>query len=96
MLRTLLTGTHLLREGAVVTDLTVLAPQYRLDDALELVEQKRRGEKSELPAALSDKWARRVDEVFALLAAAEAKSVLPPDAPNAAELEEALISLRLG
>jgi predicted nucleotidyltransferase len=95
VLRTLLTGTHLLREGEVVTDLGVLAPRYGLADALELIEQKKRGEKSELPAALAAKWAARVDEVFALLAAAEAKSVLPPEAPNAVQLEELLISLRL-
>ncbi|MFT3713633.1 MAG: nucleotidyltransferase domain-containing protein [Archangium sp.] len=95
VLRTLLTGTHLLREGEVVTDLSVLAPKYGLADALELIEQKKRGEKSELPSQLSQKWAARVDEVFALLATAETKSVLPPEAPNAAELEELLISLRL-
>lgn len=95
VLRTLLTGTHLLREAEVVTDLSVLAPKYGLADSLELIEQKKRGEKSELPVALAEKWAARVDEVFALLAAAETKSVLPSEAPNAAQLEEALIDLRL-
>lgn len=95
VLRTLLTGTHLLREGEVVTDLSVLAPKYGLSDALELIEQKKRGEKSELPTQLSEKWAARVDEVFALLATAETKSILPPEAPNAEQLEELLISLRL-
>lgn len=94
VLRTLLTGTHLLREGALVTDLTTLAPRYELADALELIEQKRRGERSELPDALATKWATRVEQVFALLAEAERRSVLPPEPPNADELEAFLISLR--
>ncbi len=95
VLRTLLTGTHLLREGAVVTDLIVLAPRYDLHDALTLVEHKRRGERSELPEAVSAQWAARLDAAFELLHAAEAGTSLPAEAPNAAELEEALISLRL-
>ncbi|MFO0599836.1 MAG: nucleotidyltransferase domain-containing protein [Myxococcaceae bacterium] len=97
VLRTLLTGTHALREGLVVTDLSVLAPKYELGDALELIEQKRRGEKSELPAALAQAWATRVDSVFALLARAEAESTLPAEPPTdvARALEEALVSLRL-
>ncbi len=94
VLRTLLTGTHLLREAELVTDLTKLAPRYDLGDALELVEQKRRGERSELTEALSMKWAARVEQVFALLADAERNSVLPPEPRNANELEEALMSLR--
>jgi uncharacterized protein len=94
VLRTLLTGTHLLREGELITDLTKLAARYGLDDALELVEQKRRGERSELPEVLSTKWAARVEQVFTLLADAERTSVLPPEPRNASELEDLLISLR--
>ncbi len=95
VLRTALTGAHLLRTGEVVTDLTVLAPQYGLGDALELVEQKRRGEQSELPSALAEKWGARVGEVFVLLAAAEAESVLPAEPRNVEQLEQKLIELRL-
>ncbi len=61
---------------------------------MELVEQKRRGEKTDLPEALRRKWAERVDSLFAGLTAAEAKTVLPPEPPNEAELENALVSLR--
>jgi predicted nucleotidyltransferase len=94
VLRTALTGAHLLRTGELETDLTVLAPKYALDEALELIEQKRRGERSELPRELAEKWTARLDGVFALLASAEAESVLPAEAPNAGALEAKLIELR--
>ncbi len=94
VLRTALTGTHLLRTGELVTDVTVLAPQYALAEVLELVEQKRRGEHSELPESLSEKWAARLDAVFTGLAQAERNSVLPREPGNADALEDALISLR--
>lgn len=93
VVRTTLTGTHLLRTGELVTDVRVLAPRYGRDDVLELVELKRRGERSEVPG-LGERWAPRLDELFAALARAEAESVLPPEPTNATELEEALISLR--
>lgn len=94
VLRTTLTGTHLLRTGELVTDVTTLLSRYGLDEAMELVEQKRRGERADLPEALATKWAARVDGLFSALAEAEAKSVLPPEPENEAELEEALIALR--
>ena len=94
VLRTTLTGTHLLLTGEVVTDVTTLLSRYGLDDAMELVEQKRRGEKADLPEALSLKWGARVDGLFAGLARAEAKRVLPAEPPNEEQLEAALISLR--
>ena len=68
VLRTTLTGTHLLLTGELVTDVTTLVSRYGLDDALELIEQKRRGEKADLPEALSLKWAARVDGLFQGLA----------------------------
>ncbi len=94
VLRTTLTGTHLLRTGEMETDLSVLAPKYELDDAVELIDAKKRGERSELPSALAEKWAAKVDGVFRLLTEAEANSVLPPEPTNAQELEDALIELR--
>ncbi len=94
VLRTTLTGTHLLLTGEMVTDVTTLLTRYGLDDAMELVEQKRRGEKADLPEALSLKWASRVEGLFAGLTAAEANTVLPPEPQNEAELENALVSLR--
>jgi hypothetical protein len=94
VLRTTLTGTHLLLTGEVVTDVTRLLTRYGLDDAIKLVEQKRRDEKADLPTALTQKWRERVDALFAGLAEAEAKSVLPPEPQNEKELEAALVALR--
>jgi hypothetical protein len=50
VLRTTLMGTHLLLKREVVTDVSTLPTCYGLDDAMELVEQKRRGEKADLSA----------------------------------------------
>jgi predicted nucleotidyltransferase len=94
VVRTTLTGVHVLLTGALETDVTLLAPRYGLDDVLELVEQKRRGEQSALPPALAEKWGARVEGLFTRLTEAERNSVLPPEAPNADELEAALIELR--
>lgn len=93
VVRTTLTGRHLLLTGEVVTDVRELAPRYGLDEVLELVELKRRGERSEVPG-LAERWLPRVEALFAGLARAEADSVLPPEPRSAAELEETLITLR--
>ena len=94
VLRTTLTGTHLLLTGEMVTDVTTLLSRYELDDAMELVEQKRKGEKADLPEALGTKWAARVEGLFQGLSAAESKSVLPPEPENEDLLEAALVQLR--
>lgn len=94
VLRTATTGTHLLRTGELETDLSVLASRYGLGDAVELIEAKKRGEKSELADALAEKWAARIDGVFTRLVEAEKSSVLPVEPTNEAELEAALIALR--
>jgi len=95
VLRTALTGVHLLREGEVVTDVTRLLDRYGLAEASALVDQKRRGERTELPESLRERWAVRVGEVFRLLERAEAESTLPLESPNAVELERYLIDARL-
>jgi predicted nucleotidyltransferase len=95
VLRTTLTGAHALATGEVVTDVTRLLGSFGLSDAMELVEQKRRGEKSELPAELSKAWLARVPEVFQALENAHAKSALPEEPPNAEALEKWLVARRL-
>src|SRR5262249_37868611 len=95
VLRTALTGVHVLREGEIVTDVTRLLDRYGLGDAIALVEQKKRGEKIELPPTLRESWAGRVGEVFALLDRALAESPLPEKSPNGSTLEQWLISARL-
>ena len=85
----------MLREREIVTDVTQLLDRYGLGDAVVLVEQKRRGERTELPSRLREAWAGRVEEVFALLDRALAESPLPEKSPNGPELEQWLIAARL-
>lgn len=95
VLRTTLTGVQVLREGEIVTDVTRLLERYGFGEALELVEQKRRGEKAELPEALRTKWAERLPRAFELLEEAARTSPLPEEAPNAEAIERWLIRERL-
>jgi len=95
VLRTALTGVHALTEGEIVTDVTRLLVRYGLGEATALVEQKRRGERTELPEPLRVSWAARVGEVFELLERAAAASALPEESPNAGELEQWLVDARL-
>jgi len=96
VLRTTLTGTHVLRTGVVETDVTELLDLYGFSEAHALVEQKRRGEKSELPEALSQKWRGEVARSFEVLDAALPESVLPEDPPRGAvdALEAWMLDLR--
>jgi uncharacterized protein len=96
VLRTTLTGTHLLRTGVVQTDVTQLLEPYGFGAALELVHQKRRGEKSELPEAMAGRWRERIPQAFALLDQSLAESVLAEEPRNVAALEQWLIAQRLG
>ncbi len=82
VLRTARTGLHLLRTGALVTDLTTLVPSYG-PDIDELLSRKRTGEKSALAGAELDRWRGVMDAAVAELDGAVASSVLP-DEPSAA------------
>lgn len=95
VLRTTLTGTHALLTGEVVTDVTRLLEPYGFGEAMELVVQKTRGEKSELPPAMVKRWAERVPRAFTLLDEALAASRLPEEPANSGELEAWLIHKRL-
>lgn len=95
VLRTTLTGAHALSEGEIVTDLTRVLDAYGFSEARELVEQKRRGERSELPQELSKVWQRRMPEVFELLTSAHAESKLPEEPANSAAIERWLVERRL-
>lgn len=97
VLRTLLTGTQLLHGGDLETDVRVLLPAFRLDDGLELVREKLRGEAAELSRGLAERWAARLDGLFEGLAQAEGCSPLPeaPSADACAALEARLVRARL-
>lgn len=94
VLRTALTGVHLLRTGEVETDVTGLLGEYGMADAAELVEHKRRGEKVDLPPGVAAHWRMRVERLFQMLDEAREASPLPEEPPNAAELEAWLLDVR--
>ena len=96
VLRTALTGTHLLRTGRLVTDVNELFDDHGLPDARELVVRKRAGERTPLDGDVLRVWLARLDALFAALDAARDASPLPDEAPNAAELDAWLVDARLG
>lgn len=79
IVRTTMTGLHALLTGEIVTDVTALIDDYHLTGVAELIEQKRRGEKSELPESLVVEWRGRVDGFFHRLDASLEKSELPSE-----------------
>jgi predicted nucleotidyltransferase len=94
VLRTTLTGTHLLRSGELVADVTDLLDAYGFGDARALVLAKRAGERTALDGATLDRWRAEVQRAFDALDAAEQSSRLPLDPQNASELEAWLLDLR--
>lgn len=94
VLRTTLTGTHALLTGEVETDVTRLVDAHRFGAARELVEAKRRGERSELPPPLAERWKTEAMRAFEMLDDALAHSPLPEDPSNVRDLELWLVELR--
>ncbi len=96
IVRTTMTGVHALVTGEVVTDVTALIDEYGLTGVSELIEQKRRGEKSELPDSLVTEWRGRVDGFFQRLDASMERSKLPSEPSQAASdaLEQWLLEVR--
>ena len=94
VLRTTLTGIHLLETGQLEPDLTRLMDGLGLSDAAELVERKRAGERVGLDPALLEQWRPRVDGLFAQLDEAHEKSLLPEAPPNESEVREWLLAVR--
>lgn len=94
VLRTALTGVHLLETGALEANLTRLLPVYGLEEAAALVEQKRAGERVTLGALELEGWRTRVDAALARLDAAVERSPLPAEPPNEAEVRGWLLAVR--
>lgn len=95
VLRTARTGLHLLRTGALVTDLTRLTPIYGPDvDAL--IARKRTGERSALSGDELARWLGELRGAIADLDRAVATSVLPdePPAPAVAAIDDWLRATR--
>ncbi len=95
VLRTALTGVHLLRTGACEPDLTRLCAQYDVPEVDALVEHKQRSEQEPLPEPEAS--VAVMDRVLALLDASRETSDLPTEAsPEAADALEAwLVDTRL-
>jgi predicted nucleotidyltransferase len=95
VLRTALTGTHLLRAGELRVDLNDNLDEYGYGDARELIEKKKAGERTVLDQVSLRAWQPRVQKAFALLDDALTRSRLPHESPNAGVLEAWLIDLRM-
>jgi predicted nucleotidyltransferase len=94
VLRTSLTGIHLLETGELEPDLARLIDRYGCSDAASLIEQKRAGERVALASGAIERWAPRIHVLFARLDEAREASPLPEEPPNRDELREWLLSLR--
>lgn len=94
VLRTTLTGTHVLLTGEIETDVTLLLDAYGFGAASELVEAKRRGERWELAPDVAERWKPLVGRAFDLLDSALPRSPLPEEPPNVAEVDAWLVETR--
>ncbi|MCK6546026.1 nucleotidyltransferase domain-containing protein [Myxococcota bacterium] len=94
VLRTTLTGAHLLLTGEVDPDLTRLAEPHGFTDALALVERKKAGERVPLSAADTLHWRSQLGRAFDYLDAALERTVLPREPAPRAPLEAWLVELR--
>jgi predicted nucleotidyltransferase len=94
VLRTALTGVHMLRAREVFADVTALLDDYGFDDAHELVERKLAGERAELSEDEVARWNPMLDRAFAALTDAHAASPLPEEPTNARQFDDLLVGLR--
>ncbi|MEW5850846.1 MAG: nucleotidyltransferase domain-containing protein [Myxococcota bacterium] len=94
VLRTTLTGSHLLLTREVQPDVTVLMDHYGFGDARDLVQRKTAGERVALSDEEATLWLKRIEAAFDLLADALRRSPLPDEAPNRDEVRAWLVELR--
>jgi predicted nucleotidyltransferase len=94
VLRTTITGIHVLATGELEPDLTRLMGRYDAEDAAALIERKRAGERVALDPGLLDAWRPRVESLFARLDEARETSVLPEEPSNEREIRDWLLGVR--
>lgn len=94
VMRTALTGAHLMRTGELVADIRELLDEYGLGEARELIEIKLAGERTSLASGDAERWSGKLDAVMALLERSRDESTLPVSAPNVDELEAWLLEVR--
>lgn len=94
--RVYLSGIHLMREGEVVANITMLNEAFAYPHVNELVQRKREG--AEKMALAADEIARHdvlLDELEATLHEAHGKSGLPEEPTTVAALNDFVVRLRL-
>jgi uncharacterized protein len=94
VLRTTLTGIHLLETGELEPDLTQLMDAYGCANAAELIARKRIGECVGLDPMLLDAWRPRIEGLFARLDEARDRSPLPEAPANEVEILDWLLAVR--
>lgn len=94
VLRTALTGVHLLRTGQCQPDLTALYEEYGFDLVPDLIEIKQQGEAQALPPSLAQAVGPSLDRVFERLEAAREQSALPEEPAHVEDLERWLVEVR--
>jgi hypothetical protein len=94
VLRTALTGIHLLETGELVADVRDTAPAHGVVGVEALIARKREGERTALPATELDAWSNRLDAVFDALDRARDRSPLPEAPPNERDLDAWLVATR--
>ena len=96
VLRTVLTGVHLLETGECIPDLTALCDRYGFEQSHELITFKRAAESGTLPVDVAESVPSLLDRAFARLDEALSRTPLPPDPSPKSEsdLEAWLVALR--
>ena len=94
VLRTALTGIHLLETGELVIDVRELLDEYGFGGARELIAIKQAGERTELDESAAAHWRDELDRVMARLEMARDASTLPEKPGNRDELEAWLLEIR--
>lgn len=94
VLRTTLTGIHLLETGELVTDVRRTSEGRTRSGVSMLVERKRAGERTPLAEAERAQWESTLDELLARLERARDGSHLPEAPPNVAAIDAWLIAAR--
>jgi uncharacterized protein len=95
VLRTTITGAHLLETGEVVPDLSALWQRYGFPEVPELIDRKREAELGVLPGEWIERVPALLDRAFARLEQARERSILPEQPPAADAIERWLIDYRL-
>jgi hypothetical protein len=94
VLRTALTGAHLLSRREMITDLSLLIDEHGMGEVRSLIDAKRAGERTPLSDAELTRWTPHIVKAFEILDRAHETSPLPVEPVGEADLEAWLITFR--